>query len=100
MTTNGLKWTLLQVTGQNVDSQNVDKPKRQQTKALTDQVIDKPKRQHTQTSIDQNVDKPKRRQTKTLTIQFSTLYSRIFVFTILRMYYLYILMLIIIGVYF
>ena len=57
-----LNWTLLKVTGQ-----NIDKPKRRQTETSTDQIVDKPKRRHSQTSVDQNVDKPnidtpKRRQ--------------------------------------
>ena len=65
-----------------VTSQNVDKPKRRQskrrqtetstnqkrrqTKTSTNQNVDKPKRRHA-TSTDRNVDKPKRRQTETST---------------------------------
>ena len=82
--------------------QNVDRLKRLQTKTPTYQNINRPKRRQTETSTDQNVDKPnqtkrrhiktsadqkrwhtKRRQTETWTVQFSTLYSRVFVFIIL-----------------
>ena len=88
---------------------NVDRLKRRHTKTSTYQNINRPKRRQTETSTDQNVDRPKRRQTKpnqnvdiskltstdqkrwhtkrwqteTWTAQFSTLYSRIFVFIIL-----------------
>ena len=76
-------------------NQNVDIPKHRQTKTSTDQKssdqnLDKPKRGHTKTSTDQNVDKPKRRQTETWTVWFSTLCSRVFVFIILGVYYIYI----------
>ena len=37
-------------TNRNVDNQNVDKPKRQQTKTSTDRNVDKPKRRHSETS--------------------------------------------------
>ena len=56
-------------TNQNVDNQNVDKPKRRQTESSTNQNVDKPKRRQTETSTIRNVDKPKRRQTKTSTHQ-------------------------------
>ena len=80
-------------------NQNVDIPKHQQTKASTDRKVDRPKRR--QTKPNQNVEIPKhrptkkrwhtkRRQTETWTVQFSTLYSRVFVFIILGMYYIYI----------
>ena len=73
-------------------NQNVDIPKYQQTKASTDRNIDRPKRRRTKPN--QNVEIPKhrptknrwhtkRRQTETWTVQFSTLYSRVFVFIIL-----------------
>ena len=57
-------------TNRNVDNQNVDKPKRRQTKTSTDQNVDKPKRRQTKTSTNRNVDnrnadKPKRRHSKT-----------------------------------
>ena len=123
------KWTLLYVTGQNVDKpkrrqpkrrqtetltyRNVDRPERRQTKASTNQNVDIPKHQQTKASTDRNFDRPKRwqtktstnqtkpkrrhtktstdqkrwqtkrRQTETWTVQFSTLYSRVFVFIIL-----------------
>ena len=57
---------------------NIDRPKHRQTKASTNQNIDIPKHRQTKTSTDQNVHKPKRRQTETWTVQFSTLYSRVF----------------------
>ena len=76
------------LTCQTSTNQNVDRPKCRQTKASTNQ--NKPKRRPTKTSADQNVDKPKRRETETWTGQFSTLYSRVFVFIILGMYYMYI----------
>ena len=59
-------------TNRNVNNQNVDKPKRQQTKNvdkpkhLTSRHVDKPKRWQTKTST-QNVDRPKRRQPETST---------------------------------
>ena len=59
-------------TNRNVDNQNVDKPKRQQTKnvdkpkRLTSRHVNKPERRR-ETSTDQNVDKPKRRQIETST---------------------------------
>ena len=85
-------------------NQNVDIPKHQQTKASTDRNVDrpkhrqtktstnqtKPKRRNTKTSTDQKRWHTKRRQTETWTVQFSTLYSRVFVFIILGMYYIYI----------
>ena len=79
-------------------NQNVDIPKHQQTKASsrrqtetsTDQNVDKPKRRNTKTSTDQKRWHTKRRQTGTWTAQFSTLYSRVFIFIILGMYYIYI----------
>ena len=43
-------------TNRNVDNQNVDKPKRRQTKTSTDQNVDRPKRRQTETSTNQNVD--------------------------------------------
>ena len=84
-------------------NQNVDIPKHQQTKASTDRNVDrpkhrqtkmstnqtKPKRRNTKTSTDQKRWHTKRRQTETWTVQFSTLYSRVFVFIILGMYYIY-----------
>ena len=85
-------------------TQNVDIPKHQQTKASTDrnvniyQNIDRPKRRqtktnpkrrNTKTSTDQKRWHTKRLQTETWTVQFSTLYSRVFVFIILGMYYIY-----------
>ena len=83
-------------------NQNVDIPKHQQTKASTDRNVDrpkhrqtktstnqtKPKRRNTKTSTDQKRWHTKRRQTETWTVQFSTLYSRVFVFIILGMYYI------------
>ena len=71
-------------------SRNTDIPKCRQTKtkAATNQNIDIPKHQQTKASIDRNVDRPKHRQT--WTVQFSTLYSRVFVFIIIGMYYIYI----------
>ena len=71
-------------------SRNVDTPKRRQTITSTDYSVDKTKHRHTETSKDQNVDRPKCRQTETWTVQFSTLYSRVFVFIILGMYCTYI----------
>ena len=80
-------------------NQNVDIPKHQQTKASTDQNIDRPKRRqtkpnkkrrNTKTSTDQKRWHTKHRQTETWTVQFSTLHSRVFVFIILGMYYIYI----------
>ena len=85
-------------------NQNVDIPKHQQTKASTDRNVErpkhrqtktstnqtKPKRRNTKTSTDQKRWHTKRRQTETWTVQFSTLYSRVFVFIILGMYYIYI----------
>ena len=87
-------------------NQNVDIPKHQQTKASTDRNVDRPKHRQTKTSTNQtkpnqNIEIPKhritkkrwhtkRRQTETWTVQFSTLYSRVFVFIILGMYYIYI----------
>ena len=68
--------------------QNVDRPKRRQTKTSTNQT--KPKRRNTKTSTDQKRWHTKRRQTGTWTVQFSTLYSRVFIFIILGMYYIYI----------
>ena len=82
--------------------QYVERLKRRQTKTLTYQNIDWPKRRHTKTSTNQNkpkrrlikistdqiVETPKRRQTETWTVQVSTLYSRVFVFIILGMYYI------------
>ena len=67
---------------------NVDRPKHRQTKTSTNQT--KPKRRNTKTSTDQKRWHTKRRQTETWTVQFSTLYSRVFVFIILGMYYIYI----------
>ena len=66
----------------------VDRPKRRQTKTSTNQT--KPKRRNTKTSTDQKRWHTKRRQTGTWTAQFSTLYSRVFIFIILGMYYIYI----------
>ena len=61
-------WLLVKMsTNRNVDNQNVDKPKRRQTKTSTNRNVDKPKRRQTETSTNRNVDKPKRRQTKTST---------------------------------
>ena len=71
-------------------SRNVDTLKRRQTKASTNQNIDIPKHRQTKTSTDQDVHKPKRRQTETWTVQFCTLYSRVFVFIILGKYCTYI----------
>ena len=85
-------------------NQNVDIPKHQQTKASTDRNVDRPKHRQTKTSTNQTKPKcrntktstdqkrwhTKRRQTETWTVQFSTLYSRVFVFIILGMYYIYI----------
>ena len=79
--------------------QNINRPKLRQTETSTDQRVDRPKRR--QTKPNQNVELPKhrptkkcwhtkRRQTETWTVQFSTLYSRVFVFIILGMYYIYI----------
>ena len=67
---------------------NVDRPKHRQTKTSTNQT--KPKRRNTKTSTDQKRWHTKRRQTETWTVQFSTLYSRVFIFIILGMYYIYI----------
>ena len=65
-----LSWLLVKTsTNRNVDNQNVDKPKRRQTKTSTNRNVDKPKRRQTKTSTDQYVDKPKRRQTETSTNQ-------------------------------
>ena len=86
-------------TNQNVDipkhqqtkastERNVDRPKHRQTKTSTNQT--KPKRRNTKTSTDQKRWHTKRRQTETSTVQFSKLYSRVFVFIILGMYYIYI----------
>ena len=66
----------------------VDRPKHRQTKTSTNQT--KPKRRNTKTSTDQKRWHTKRRQTETWTVQFSTQYSRVFVFIILGMYYIYI----------
>ena len=85
-------------------NQNVDIPKHQQTKASTDRNVDRPKHRQTKTSTNQTIPKrrntktstdqkrwhTKRRQTETWTVQFSTLYSRVFIFIILGMYYIYI----------
>ena len=85
-----------------VTNQNVGIPKHQQTKALTDRYVDRPKhrqtktstnltkskRRNTKTSTDQKRCHTKRRQTETWTVQFSTLYSCVFVFIILGMYYI------------
>ena len=68
--------------------QSVDRPKHRQTKTSTNQT--KPKRRNTKTSTDQKRWHTKRRQTETWTVQFSTLYSRVFVFIILGMYNIYI----------
>ena len=63
-------WLLVKTsTNRNVDNQNVDKPKRRQTKTSTNQNVNKPKRRQTKTSTNRNVHKPKRRQTKTSTNQ-------------------------------
>ena len=64
--------------------QSVDRPKRRQTKTSTNQT--KPKRRHIKTSTDQKRWHTKRRQTEAWTVQFSTLYSRVFVFIILRIH--------------
>ena len=56
-------------THQNVDNQNVDRPKRRQTETSTSRNVDKPKRSQTKTSTSRNVDKPKRRQAETSTNQ-------------------------------
>ena len=91
-------------TTKTLTNQNVDIPKHQQTKASTDRNVDrpkhrqiktstnqtKPKRRNTKTSTDQKRWHTKRRQTETWTVQFSTLYSHVFVFIILGMYYIYI----------
>ena len=69
--------------------QNINRPKRRQTETSTDQNVDRPKRRHTKTSTDQKRWHTKRRQSETWTVQFSTLYSRVFVFIILGMYYIY-----------
>ena len=78
--------------------QNINRPKRRQTETSTYQNIDRPKRRqtktnpkrrNTKTSTDQKSWHTKRRQTETWTVQFSTLYSRVFVFIILGMYYIY-----------
>ena len=74
-------------------NQNIDIPKHQQTIASIDRNVDRPKHRQTKTSTyqtNQNVEIPKRRQTETWTVQFSTLYSRVFVFIIIGMYYIYI----------
>ena len=72
--------------------QNLNRPKRRQTETSTDQNVDRPTRRQTKPNQNveiskhrptKNVDRPKRRQTKTWTVQFSTLYSRVFVFIIL-----------------
>ena len=78
--------------------QNINRPKRRQTETSTYQNIDRPKRRqtktnpkrrNTKTSTDQKRWHTKRQQTETWTVQFSTLYSRVFVFIILGMYYIY-----------
>ena len=69
-------------------NQNVDKPKRRQTKMSTDQNIEKPKRRQAKTSTHQNVDKPKRRHS--IVLYCMVWCSRIFVFMIRGMYYMYI----------
>ena len=78
--------------------QNINRPKRRQTETSTYQNIDRPKRRqtktnpkrrNTKTSTDQKRWHTKRRQTETWTVQFSTLYSRVFLFIILGMYYIY-----------
>ena len=69
--------------------------KRRHTETSTNQNVDRLKGRQTKISTYQNVDRPKRRQTKrwqteTWAVQFSTLYSRVFVFIILGMYCTYI----------
>ena len=75
-------------TGQNVDKpkrrqtktstdRNVDKPKRRQIETSTDQNVDRPKRRQIKTSTNRNVDNPKRRQTKTSTVHFSILHTTV-----------------------
>ena len=45
-------------TNQNVETPNIDKPKRRQAKTSTDQNVDKPILRLTKTSTDRNVDSP------------------------------------------
>ena len=84
-------------------NQNIDIPKHQQTKASIDRNVDRPKHRQTKTSTyqtNQNVEIPKHRPTKNVDIQnvdrpkrglYNSVHcSRVFVFIILGMYYIYI----------